>query len=148
MAGKPKVVKKRRLMKSTIYTSYSPKAGGSAVLKNDINKKAAEAGFSNEKLDELEIILTEMTSNLLTAKGELLLCIAEEKNKRYLELICIDTDPGIADQSTLFSSDTAATEAEKAFEGIRSRSDHFEIHKLIGWGTMLICRIFKNSDRA
>lgn len=135
-------------MNSTRYTSYHPKAGSNSLLKKDINKQAADAGFSAEKLEELEIIVSEMTANLLqySQTGELRMCIAEIKNKAYLELICIDSAPDVADEAKkLISDDSSAIPSQKGLDCIRKLSDYFEFYKMIGWGSILICRIYKNS---
>lgn len=134
-------------MQNTTYITYGPEAGSYSLLKKNINKKAAEAGFSAEKLGELELIIHEMTTNLKTATGELMLCIAEEKNRQYLELICIDNEPGVADPEKRLSGSSPKLLAEKGFDCIRKLADHFEVHSMLGWGTMLICRVFKNSDK-
>jgi anti-sigma regulatory factor (Ser/Thr protein kinase) len=133
-------------MQNTTYITYGPEAGSYSLLKKNINKQAAEAGFSAEKLSELELIINEMTTNLKTATGELMLCIAEEKNRQYLELICIDNEPSVADPEKRLSGTSPKLLAEKGFECIKKLADHFEVHTMLGWGTMLICRIFKNSD--
>jgi anti-sigma regulatory factor (Ser/Thr protein kinase) len=133
-------------MQNSLYTTYLPQAGSYSLLKTNINKKAAEAGFDAQKLSELEMIINEMTSNLKTATGELMLCISEEKNRQYLELICIDNEPGIVDPQKRLSGSAPMLLAEKGFDCIKKLADHFEVHTMLGWGTMLICRIFKNSD--
>src|SRR5215217_4060362 len=128
-------------MQKTTYTTYSGVAGSYPLFKRNINERAAEAGFSAQKLSELDMIMNEMTSNLEAATGELMLCIAEEKNRQYLELICIDNDPRIADPEGRLSGTALKGLAEKGFECIRKLSDHFEVHTMLGLGTMLICRI-------
>lgn len=135
-------------MNSTTYTSYQPKAGSYSFLKKDINKQAADAGFSPEKLEELEIIVSEMTANLLkfSQSGELRMCIADIKNKAYLELICIDSAPEVAKVAkSLISEPTVELRSSKGLECIKRLSDYFEVFKMSGWGTMLICRIYRNS---
>lgn len=135
-------------MQNTTYITYGPEAGSYSLLKKNINRQAAEAGFSAEKLSELELIINEMTSNLRTATGELMLCIAEEKNRQYLELICIDNEPRVADpEKKISGTSPRRLLAERGFECIRKLADHFEVHTKLGWGTMLICRIFKNSEK-
>jgi anti-sigma regulatory factor (Ser/Thr protein kinase) len=133
-------------MQNNTYITYGPEAGSYSFLKENINKQAADAGFSAEKLGELELIVNEMTTNLKTATGELMLCIAEEKNRQYLELICIDNEPSIADPEKRLLGSSPRLLAERGFDCIKRLADHFEVHTMLGWGTMLICRIFKNSE--
>lgn len=135
-------------MNNTTYTSYQPKAGSYSLLKKDINKQAADAGFSPEKLEELEMIVSEMTSNLLkySQSGELRMCIAEIKNKSYVELICIDSAPEVADEAKkIISEDLSPSTGQTGLDCIKKLADYFEFYKMIGWGSILICRIYKNS---
>ncbi|HXH99402.1 MAG TPA: ATP-binding SpoIIE family protein phosphatase [Sphingobacteriaceae bacterium] len=118
-----------------------------SLLKKDINKKAAEAGFTTKKLSELDIIVAEMTSNLLkhADKGELLMCVTGEKDNEYLELICIDSGPGIADPARMMLDGVStASTLGNGLGSIKRLSDYFEIYSLVGWGTILLCRIYKN----
>lgn len=119
-----------------------------SLLKKDINTKAREAGFNAKKLSELDIIVAEMTSNLLkySETGELLMCIAGEKPNEYLELIYIDNGPGIEDpEKMLIDGISTASTAGQGLGSIKRLSDFFEIYSLRGWGTILLCRIFKNA---
>jgi anti-sigma regulatory factor (Ser/Thr protein kinase) len=119
-----------------------------SLLKKDINTKAREAGFNAKKLSELDIIVAEMTSNLLkySETGELLMCITGEKPNEYLELIYIDNGPGIADpEKMLIDGISTASTTGQGLGSIKRLSDFFEIYSLRGWGTILLCRIFKNA---
>jgi anti-sigma regulatory factor (Ser/Thr protein kinase) len=130
--------------------SYCPQTGIYSILKKDISKQASEAGFSQKKLEELEIIVTEMTSRIykLSLLPEVRMCIAEEKNRKYLELICIDSAPEIASTAKVIISDASAElHSTKGLDCIKRLSDYFEVFKMSGWGTMLICRIYKNSEQ-
>ena len=137
-------------MDSATHTSYF--AGDRSyfsILKKDINKKAAEAGFSARRLGELDIIVAEMTSNLLkhAENGELLLCFSGEADQEYLELICIDSGPGILDPARMMLDGVSTTSTSgNGLGSIKRLSDYFEIYSLPGWGTILLCRIYKQSE--
>ncbi|HEY0667772.1 MAG TPA: SpoIIE family protein phosphatase [Sphingobacteriaceae bacterium] len=136
-------------MDSAIHTSYFvTDRSYFSLLKKDINKRAIEAGFNAKKLGELDIIVSEMTSNLLkyADKGELLMCIAGEKNNEYLELIYIDNGPGISDpERMLVDGMSTASTTGHGLGSIKRLSDFFEIYSMRGWGTIMLCRIFKNA---
>lgn len=120
-----------------------------SLLKKDINKKATDAGFGPRKLSELDIIVAEMTSNLLkhAEKGELLMCITGESEHQYIELICMDSGPGISDPAKMMLDGVSTTSTSgNGLGSIKRLSDYFEIYSLPGWGTILLCRIYKNSD--
>jgi len=136
-------------MVNTTHTSYcADDRSYFSLLKRDINRKAADAGFGLKKLGELDIIVAEMTSNLLkhAERGELLVCIAGEKNHEYIELICIDNGPGISDLDKVMV-DGMSTKGTlgNGLGSIKRLSDYFDIYSLKDWGTILLCRIFKNS---
>lgn len=120
-----------------------------SLLKKDINKKAAEAGFSIKKLSQLDIIVAEMTSNLLkhAVKGELLMCVAGDPGDEYLELICIDSGPGISDVAKMMVDGVSTTGTSgNGLGSIKRLSDYFDIFSLPKWGTILICRIYKDPE--
>lgn len=119
-----------------------------SLLKKDINKQAADAGFNHKKLSEIDIIVAEMTSNLLkyAEKGELLVAVSGENEDQYLEIICIDSGPGISDPARMMVDgiSTASTYGN-GLGSIKRLSDFFEIYSTKGWGTILVSRIYKNS---
>lgn len=137
-------------MNNATHTSYNAEDRSYfSLLKKDINKKAAEAGFSPKKLGELDIIVAEMTSNLLkhAEGGELLMCITGEEDNEYLELICIDGGPGISDPAKMMVDGVStASTSGNGLGSIKRLSDYFELYSLQGWGTILLSRIFKNSS--
>lgn len=136
-------------MDNATHTSYF--AGDRSyfsLLKKDINKKALQAGFSAKKLGFLDIIVAEMTSNLLkhAEAGELLMCITGEKGNEYLELIYIDNGPGIADpERMLMDGISTSITTGHGLGSIKRLSDFFEIYSMRGWGTIMLCRIFKST---
>ncbi|MBC8052215.1 MAG: SpoIIE family protein phosphatase [Sphingobacteriaceae bacterium] len=138
-------------MDNATHTSYCAEDRSYfSLLKKDINKKAAEAGFTSKKLGELDIIVAEMTSNLIkhAEKGELLMCISGEKDCEYLELICIDSGPGISDPERMKVDGVSTTSTSgNGLGSIKRLSDYFEIYSILGWGTILLCRIYKNPDQ-
>lgn len=137
-------------MDNATHTSYCAEDRSYfSLLKKDINKKAAEAGFSSKKLGELDIIVAEMTSNLVkhAEKGELLVCITGEPNQEYLELICIDSGPGMSDPERMKIDGVSTTSTSgNGLGSIKRLSDYFEIYSIVGWGTILLCRIYRNSE--
>src|SRR5690348_10389926 len=67
-----------------------------AIVRSEIRKIAQSIGFSEHRLGEVEIVVAEMTTNLVkhSSKGGMLLVrILEDVG---MELICIDDGPGMA----------------------------------------------------
>lgn len=138
-------------MDNPTHTSYCAEDRSYfSLLKKDINKKATEAGFDSKKLSELDIIVAEMTSNLLkhADKGELLMCITGEPEQEYLELICIDSGPGISDPERMKLDGISTTSTSgNGLGSIKRLSDYFEIYSIVGWGTILLCRLYKKPEQ-
>lgn len=119
-----------------------------SLLKKEVNKKAVQAGFGSKKLDKLDIIVAEMTSNLLkyAEKGELLVCVAGEEENEYIELIAMDNGPGIANpERMMLDGVSTASTSGSGLGSIKRLSDFFEVYSIQGWGTIMLCRLFKHA---
>jgi anti-sigma regulatory factor (Ser/Thr protein kinase) len=138
-------------MDNATHTSYNAEDRSYfSLLKKDINRTASAAGFNARKLSALDIIVAEMTSNLLkhAERGELLVCVTGDEGDEYLELICIDSGPGIADPTKMMVDGVSTTSTSgNGLGSIKRLSDYFDIYTQPGWGTILLCRIYKNADR-
>lgn len=137
-------------MVSSTHTSYpAEERSYFAVLKKDIHNKAIAAGFTPAKIGELDIIVSEMTSNLAKygKQGEILIKVEGEGESTYLELICIDNGPGIADLERMMMDGMSSTNTLGHGLGSMKRlSDFFQIYSLGGWGTIIVSRIYKRAD--
>ena len=137
-------------MDSATHTSYfADDRSYFSLLKKDIHKKASDAGFADKKLAELDIVVAEITSNLFkyAVRGEILMCIGGGKDKEYIELLSIDSGPGMADTSRMISDGVSSSGTlGQGLGSIKRLTDVFELYSIKGWGTILLCRIYKNSD--
>ena len=70
-----------------------------SLLKKDIHKIAEASGFDEKKLNAIDIIVAELTSNLLkhASGGEVLAGIVDTGYGETLELISMDHGPGMTD---------------------------------------------------
>ncbi len=70
-----------------------------AILKKEIHNLVSAAEFSTKRTGEVDIVVAEMTSNLIkhAGGGELLVKICTEENNTAIEIISIDNGPGIQD---------------------------------------------------
>ncbi|HTR30949.1 MAG TPA: ATP-binding protein, partial [Puia sp.] len=124
-----------------------------AGAKKEIHWLALNAGFAQRKLDEIDIVVLELTSNLVkhARDGEILAGIVHDRRSVMLELIGIDSGPGIADPARMMQ-DGVSTKGTlgHGLGTIRRLSDQFEIYSLKGWGTVVLIRIYlqKNDDPA
>jgi anti-sigma regulatory factor (Ser/Thr protein kinase) len=117
-----------------------------AILKKDIHKAAIDAGFDTVTVATIDIILSEITSNLFKhAKGgEVLMKIFGEGEDECIEILCIDDGPGIDDLArVLFDGYSSTHTLGQGLGSIKRQSDVFDIYSLKDWGTVLLSRIYK-----
>jgi anti-sigma regulatory factor (Ser/Thr protein kinase) len=119
-----------------------------SILKKEIHVKAVEAGFNEQKVGVLDIILAEMTSNLhkYANDGELLMGIFENNGQPYIELISIDNGPGMNDPQKMMTDGYSTTNTlGHGLGSIKRLSDYFDLYSQKGWGTIVLSRIYKNT---
>ncbi|MCJ8211180.1 ATP-binding protein/SpoIIE family protein phosphatase [Mucilaginibacter sp. RS28] len=119
-----------------------------AILKLDIRHKAHEAGFSAQKVAEIDLVLAEMTSNLQkhAIGGEILSAVKQDEDQLYVEIICIDNGPGIADVSKVLVDGFSSTNTlGNGLGSMKRLADVLEIYSLKGWGTIILARLYKNT---
>ncbi len=120
-----------------------------AIIKKEVHNLAIQAGFSEIKVAELDIVLAELTSNLhkYARNGELLVGHIVTDTAEYIELLSMDSGPGISDISrTLTDGYSSSNSMGHGLGSIRRLSDQFDIYSRKGWGTIILSRIFKNSS--
>lgn len=114
-----------------------------AILKKDIHQIAADADFSGKNLAEIDLVVSEMASNLIKhgGGGEILVRSAAG----FIELICIDNGPGIADIGKMMEDGMSTTNTlGHGLGSIRRLSHFFDIYSIKDWGTILLSRFYKN----
>ena len=122
-----------------------------SLIKKDINKIAEDAGFISARLNEINIILAELTSNLQkysTGGAEILTTISGTDENSFLEIICMDNGPGIANLSKVLEDGySSSSTIGHGLGSIKRLSDEFDIFSLQGWGTILLVRVYKTKNR-
>lgn len=119
-----------------------------AIVKKEIHQLAAQAGFEQKKINELDILVSELGSNLIkhASGGEILAGILPAGQGAGLELISIDNGPGIPDLVRMMKDGASTTKTlGHGLGSIRRFSDHFEIYSQKDWGTILLSRIYLES---
>src|SRR5689334_9057122 len=121
------------------------------VVRSELRKFAESAGFKNKRLAEIEIIIAEITSNLVkyATKGGEILARKYAGHNKGIELIAIDHGPGIARPVMMLEDgQSSGSSLGQGLGAIRRLSDEFDLYSLVGWGTILYCRMFvdKKSD--
>jgi anti-sigma regulatory factor (Ser/Thr protein kinase) len=125
------------------YTNY---------IKKEIRKLAEKVGFSSHRLAEVEIIASEMLSNLLkhSHEGEILFKMIEiSEEEKGLELISIDRGPGMANTDEMMADGRSTTSTlGQGLGAIKRLSDDFDIYSLPSWGTILLSRVYSKKPVA
>jgi anti-sigma regulatory factor (Ser/Thr protein kinase) len=121
-----------------------------AILKKEIHKLVVLAGFDQKKVDEIDIIVSELGSNLIkhASGGEILAGILPVGQNIALELIGIDNGPGIPDPLRMMQDGMSTTHTlGHGLGSIRRFSDDFELYSQRDWGTIVLSRIFIKTGR-
>jgi anti-sigma regulatory factor (Ser/Thr protein kinase) len=116
-----------------------------SLLKKEIHRKAEEGGISTAKLNALDIIVAEITSNLFKYgdDGEILMGLFPNGGSPYVELISIDNGPGMSNPARMMTDGMSTTNTLGHGVGSINRlSDNFELYSQRGWGTILLSRVY------
>lgn len=119
-----------------------------ALLKKEIHKIVSDAGFSEKKTAEVDIVVAEMTSNLIkhAEGGEILVRVVKEGKYDAVELIAIDNGLGMTDpQKMIEDGMSTANTLGHGLGSMKRMSDVFQVYSLKGWGTIVLSRIYKQN---
>jgi len=121
-----------------------------SLIKKEIHRKATEAGMNPLRINELDLIVAEMTSNLFKYSdgGELLMGVFPNEGSLYVELISIDNGPGMVNPTRMMQDGVSTSNTLGHGLGSMKRlSDTFELYSQIGWGTIVLSRIYNEPDK-
>nr|WP_294944456.1 ATP-binding protein [uncultured Mucilaginibacter sp.] len=116
-----------------------------SLIKKEIHRNATQAGMSATRINELDLVVAEMTSNLFkySDDGELLMGVFANNGAPYIELISIDNGPGMMNPAKMMVDGVSTTNTLGHGLGSMKRlSDTFELYSQIGWGTIAMSRIY------
>lgn len=122
-----------------------------AVLKREVRLLATRLGFSTKKVNEIDIIVAELSSNLVkyTKTGEVLVKSLSSGDKAGLELISLDNGPGMADPNRMMV-DGVSTGGSlgQGLGAIQRLANTFQLYSVVGRGTVGLVRVFQKSIQA
>src|SRR4026207_2301907 len=74
-----------------------------SILKKDIHAIGVEIGFNETKVGELDIVIAEMTSNLLkhASGGQIIVRKVADNGVPGIEILSVDNGPGMSDVSRM-----------------------------------------------
>lgn len=135
-------------MVSPTYTSFNAEDRSYfAILKKEIHVIATNAGFNDVKTGEIDIIVAEMSSNLIKhgGGGEILVGIVGEGDNIAIEIISIDNGVGIPDVNKVLEDGYSTSNTlGHGLGAIKRFSDTFQIYSIKDWGTIVLSRVYKS----
>lgn len=105
---------------------------------------AESYGFSPTEVGRINIVVSEMASNLLKHSptgGELLVKFTPDN---AIEILCLDNGPGMKDPQRMLADGTSTTgTAGEGLGAIMRQSHTFDMYTFVGGGTVILSRIYK-----
>jgi anti-sigma regulatory factor (Ser/Thr protein kinase) len=120
-----------------------------SLIKKEIRKLATESGMNAGRINELDLIVAEMTSNLYkySDDGEMLVGVFANGGNPYIELISLDNGPGMINPGKMMQDGISTSNTLGHGLGSMKRlSDTFEIYSQIGWGTIVMSRVYSEPE--
>jgi anti-sigma regulatory factor (Ser/Thr protein kinase) len=117
-----------------------------SLLKKEIHSIVTKAGFSENKVGEIDIVVAELVSNLVKhgSGGKLLVKLVQQDGIDGIELISIDNGEGMADVSKMVVDGMSTTNTlGHGLGAIKRMSDVFQVYSQKDWGTVVLSRIFE-----
>ena len=116
-----------------------------SYIKREIHNQVMRGSFSQTQIAEIDIVVSEVTSNIIkhAGTGELLFrCLND-----IFEIISIDKGPGIADPTRMMKDGISTTKTlGQGLGAIKRLSDAAQLYSLPGWGTILYSSIKKETE--
>jgi anti-sigma regulatory factor (Ser/Thr protein kinase) len=122
-----------------------------AYIKREIHNKVTQAKFTETKAAEIDIIVSEIASNLVkhVGSGELLYRIQNiSATESTFEIISIDNGPGMSDTSRMMRDGVSTSSTLGHGLGAISRlSDAFQIFSMPAWGTVVYSMVKTKGEK-
>lgn len=118
----------------------------SSLLKKGIHVLAAEAELDEIKLGEVDIIVSELVSNLLKHTdegGDIYARVVTNGDNKGIEIIAIDSGRGMDTRKMLVDGVSTSETLGHGLGSIKRLSDEFDIYSIEGWGTIVFSRVWK-----
>ena len=120
-----------------------------AFIKREIHNLALESGFSTHRAGETDIIVAELTSNLIkfAGSGELLYRVNKLSSHNEIEIYCLDNGIGIMNIGKIMSDGYSSVNTlGQGLGAIKRLSNDFQIYSMRNWGTVQYVRICETAD--
>lgn len=112
-----------------------------SYVKREIHLEVLRAGFTERKVAEIDLIVSEMTSNIIKhAKGGEILyrTVVGARQLPTFEVICVDQGPGMSDTARMMKDGMSTTGTlGQGLGAIDRLSSVSQVYSIPGWGTIL-----------
>ena len=119
------------------------------IVRSELKILTQMAGFTGHRLGEVEIVIAEITSNLIkhASKGGDILARIIKDPVPGIEFISIDKGPGMSKPAKMMEDGHSTSNTlGQGLGAIRRLSDLFDLYTLPNWGTILFCRIYLDKN--
>jgi len=119
------------------------------MVRSELRKMAEGSGFKGHRLGEIEIIIAEITSNLVkhATKGAYILARSLKDIGGGIEMIAIDHGPGMRMLAKMMEDGHSTKKTlGQGLGAIRRLSSIFDLYSMAGWGTVLFSRSYLEKD--
>lgn len=111
-----------------------------SYLKREIHSQLIKGNFSEMQVGEIDIIVSELSSNLIkhAGSGEILYRINHVNEESVFEILSIDKGPGMSDPGKMVKDGVSTTQTlGHGLGAIKRLSSLFQLYSIPGWGTIL-----------
>lgn len=136
-------------MDNTLFRSYLIEDRSYvAFIKREIHN-LVKGSFSERRTGEIDIIVSELASNVIkyAGAGELLYKLYKVKEEPVFEIICIDNGPGMKSVNHSIRDGYSSTNTLGQGMGSISRlSNDAQFYSIEGWGTIAYARVYADAE--
>lgn len=121
-----------------------------AFIKREIHNLVTNAGFSQHRAAEVDIVVSELASNLIkyAEAGEFLYRLVETEGNKELQLYCFDNGIGIDNVERIVNDGFSTSNTlGHGIGSIKRMSNDFQIYSKRNWGTVQYVRICEKEQK-
>lgn len=139
-------------MDNTVFLSYKIEDRSYlSYIKREIHNLVLAGGFSSQKIGEVDIIVAELTSNLIkfANEGELLYRTGNDDKGSFFEIYCLDNGKGIRNLAKMMQDGMSSSNTlGQGFGAIERLSYNSMVYTVPDWGTVVYSRVYRDQVNA
>lgn len=116
------------------------------TVRKEIHRQAETYGLGESALGKIDIVVSELTSNLVkhtTGGGELLVKPVSRGGVAGVEILCLDTGPGMAEPERMLEDGVSTVGSQgEGLGAVKRLADEFELYSQPGSGTVVLARLY------